>query len=100
MKYFIGLEVARSSSGISVSQRKYTLDLLEEYGFLGVKPNSIPIEVGHKLVHQEENLLNYPTTYRQLVGKLMYLTITRSDISYSVHMLTQFMDKETHECCI
>ena len=44
-------------------------------------------------MHQEENLLNDPTTYRQLVWKLMYLTITRPDISYSVHVLTQFMDK-------
>ena len=88
LKYFIELEIARSNSGISVSQRKYTLDLLEEYGFLGVKPNSIPIEVNQRLMHQEENLLNDPTIYRQQIGKLMYLTITRPDISYSVHVLS------------
>lgn len=32
LKYFIGMEVARSWKGISICQRKYTLDLLQEYG--------------------------------------------------------------------
>ncbi|KAH9699990.1 protein kinase domain-containing protein [Citrus sinensis] len=33
LKYFLGMEVARSRKGIVVSQRKYTLDLLKETGF-------------------------------------------------------------------
>ncbi|TYK24464.1 Cysteine-rich RLK (receptor-like protein kinase) 8 [Cucumis melo var. makuwa] len=35
LKYFLGMEVTRSKEGISVSQRKYTLDLLTETGVLG-----------------------------------------------------------------
>ncbi|XP_025014984.2 uncharacterized mitochondrial protein AtMg00810-like [Ricinus communis] len=93
LKYFLGLGIARSKKEISVCQRKYTLELLQEYGQLGCKPSRIPFEVNHKLVNTEEDRLNDPSFYRQLVGKLLYLTLTRPDISYGVHVLSQFMER-------
>ncbi|XP_017974435.1 PREDICTED: uncharacterized mitochondrial protein AtMg00810 [Theobroma cacao] len=85
VKYFLGLEIARSPEVISISQRKYTLDLLEEHGLLSAKPVSTPIDYNKKLVkaQDEEKLIN-PTDYRQLVGKLLYLTFSRLDITYAV----------------
>ena len=49
LKYFLGIEVARSAQGISFCQRKYVIDLLTETGILDCKPAETPIEVNHGL---------------------------------------------------
>ncbi|KAF3771732.1 Uncharacterized protein EJ110_NYTH59705 [Nymphaea thermarum] len=45
LKYFLGIEIARSSITPVLNQRKYTLDLLKETGKLGCRPASTPIDV-------------------------------------------------------
>ena len=89
LRYFLGIEVARSKAGISLSQRKYTLDILQDTGYLGSKPVATPMESNLKLMPDEGEFIDDPDTYRRLVGKLIYLTITRPDISYAV--VSQFM---------
>ncbi|XP_059649061.1 uncharacterized mitochondrial protein AtMg00810-like [Cornus florida] len=91
LRYFLGIEVARSKEGISLSQRKYVLDLLEETGMLGGRPVDAPMDSNTKLVSDEGDLFNDPGRFRRLVGKLIYLTITRPDISYAVSVVSQFI---------
>uniref|UniRef100_A0A2N9HWQ2 Reverse transcriptase Ty1/copia-type domain-containing protein n=1 Tax=Fagus sylvatica TaxID=28930 RepID=A0A2N9HWQ2_FAGSY len=91
LKYFLGIEVARAPAGIVLSQRKYALDILTETDMLGSRPCSFPMEQQHKLTTDSDPPLSDPLQYRRLVGRLLYLTITRPDLCYSVHILSQFL---------
>ncbi|XP_019191190.1 PREDICTED: uncharacterized protein LOC109185691 [Ipomoea nil] len=93
LNYFLGIEAFRTSDGLNLCQRKYALEILEENGFLDAKPAQTPINTGQKLTNTEATLLDKPEEYRRLVGKLLYLTNTRPDISYVVQQLSQFVDK-------
>ena len=93
LKYFLGIEVARSSSGLFLCQRKYTLDIVSEIGLLGAKAVDFPIEQNHKLGLATGALYSDHAAYRRLVGRLVYLAVTRPDLAYSVHILSQFMQE-------
>jgi len=90
LRYFLGIEIARSPKGIVLSQRKYVLDLLSETGMLGCRPISTPIDPNHKLCAESGNPVN-KESYQRLVGRLIYLCHTRPDISYAVSVVSRYM---------
>lgn len=96
LKYFLGMEVARSKKGIVVSQRKYILDLLEETGMSGCRPADTPMELNAKLWEKGSVPVEIGR-YQRLVGKLIYLAHTRPDIAFSVSVVSQFMHSPYEE---
>lgn len=90
-KYFLGLEIARNQKGIQISQKKYTMDLLRDTELLGCKPSVVPLDPLKKLKLDSGNSLSDPSKYRRLIGRLLYLCITRPDITFAVHKLSQFV---------
>ncbi|GKE22818.1 ribonuclease H-like domain-containing protein [Tanacetum coccineum] len=94
LKYFLGIEVLDNKDGICLSQRKYCLELLHEFGLLAAKHVDTPLPKNATLNHTEsddDHLLVNVSNYQRLVGNLIYLTNTRPDIAYVVHCLTQYM---------
>ncbi|GKB99374.1 ribonuclease H-like domain-containing protein [Tanacetum coccineum] len=79
-----------------LNTKKYCLDLLSGFGLLSRKPSVIPLEQNLTINNEPSStdpVLDNVTEYQKLIGKLIYLTHTRPDISYSVHCLSQFMHK-------
>ncbi|KAL9244597.1 hypothetical protein vseg_018360 [Gypsophila vaccaria] len=91
LKYFLGIDVARNPDGIFLCQRKYALNVISEVGYLGSKPAPTPIEQNHGLGMSSSTTLANPEPYRRLVGRLVYLAVTRPDLTYAIHILSQFM---------
>jgi len=90
LRYFLGIEIARSPKGIVLSQRKYVLDLLTETGMLGCRPCSTPIDKNYQASARSGDPVNRET-YQRLVGRLIYLCHTRPDISYAVSVVSRYM---------
>ena len=97
LNYFLGIEVAYSSQGIYLSQRKYVLDLLVETGMLDCKPASTPIEANHRIKADMGDPVD-KGQYQRLVGRLIYLSHTRPDIAYAVSIVSRYMHdpRSTH----
>ncbi|KAK1422393.1 hypothetical protein QVD17_25482 [Tagetes erecta] len=91
LKYFLGIEVLRSTQGIFICQKRYILDLLAETGMIDCKPAETPMIANHKLHIDLEAELADKERYQRLVGKLIYLSHTRPDIAYAVGVVSQFM---------
>ncbi|MCO5565045.1 hypothetical protein L7F22_018715 [Adiantum nelumboides] len=91
LRYFLGIEIIHTKEGIWLSQRQYALDILSKYGMADCKPISMPLDQNVKLRADEGQVLEDVTMYRQIVGSLIYLTISRPNLSYSVGLESQFM---------
>ena len=93
LHFFLGLEVSQSSAGVTLTQKKYALDLLRRAGMLKCKPATTPMSATDRLSAFDGDPLSPDdaTEYRSLVGGLQYLTITRPDVSYAVNRVCRFL---------
>ena len=75
LKYFLRLEIAQSTTSIVFSQRHYTLQLLEDNGYLACKPSSIPMDPKVQLSAHDGIVLYDVSQYRVLIGHFLYLSL-------------------------
>lgn len=68
LKYFLGIEAARSSKGLFLSQRKYALDILSESRLSTAKPIAFPMKQNHGLALADGPIMEDLGSYRRLIG--------------------------------
>ncbi|KAL0541200.1 hypothetical protein IC582_021239 [Cucumis melo] len=73
------------------SQKKYVKDLLKKFGMINCKPETTPINVNEKLQQNDGAEMADAQRFKSLVGGLIYLTHTRLGISYSIGVISRFM---------
>ena len=79
----------------SLLAQKNNLDLLARDALTDERTVETPMDLNVHLQASDGESLSHPTRYRHLVGSLFYLAVTRPDISYLVHILSQFVSAPT-----
>ena len=74
IKYYLGLEVSRNSTGIFVTQQKFMADLLAFADMTDCRPLAVPLDPHLKMYDSDESgpLIPNPSVYRAWIGKLLY----------------------------
>ncbi|GKE29692.1 zinc finger, CCHC-type containing protein [Tanacetum coccineum] len=86
-------EVTQKGGEITIKQTGYTNKILKDASMMESNDTKIPMDPGTKLVKAEDGNSVDATYYRSLIGCLRYLLHTRPDLSYSVGLLSRFMQE-------
>eukprot|EP00253_Pinus_taeda_P003521 PITA_03521 len=98
LRYFLGIEVDQNENGIFISQERYINEVLGRFNMQECKATITPIVMGLKLSKEDSSKDFDPSLYKSIVGSLMYLTATRTNIMFAVSLISIFMErpKEAH----
>lgn len=90
LNQFLGITAKVTPTGLLLHQKRYAENILAREGMLNSKTVATPSYI--KVIPTTQSaLFTNPKLYRQFVGTLQYLTLTRSNISYTVNRACQHM---------
>ena len=98
LTYFLGLQVQQQPHGTFINQSKYVFDLLQKYSFDKCSSMKTPMSISEKLHKDESGKPICSITYRGMIGSLLYLTASRSDIMFATCLCARYQSepKESH----
>ncbi|WJX72888.1 hypothetical protein P8452_56724 [Trifolium repens] len=93
ISYFLGIEFYKSSRGLLMHQKRYASEVLKRFDMVNCNHAVTPAEARLQLTKGSEDADVDPTQFRRLIGSLRYLCNTRPDLTYSVGLVSRFMQK-------
>jgi hypothetical protein len=90
LTFFLGIHVKQMKQGTFVHQAKYTNDQMKKFNMDELKPVSTPMSTTASLDPDENSEAVDPREYRSMIGSLLYLTVTRSNIQFTVCLCAHF----------
>nr|GEZ50522.1 hypothetical protein [Tanacetum cinerariifolium] len=91
LNYFLGIEIVSHVSGILLSKKKSILELLQSVGLSNCNLVSSPMLTSSSLSLDDNTIFFNPVKYRQVVGSLQYVTLSRPDMAFAVNKVCQYM---------
>ncbi|GJW07270.1 retrovirus-related pol polyprotein from transposon TNT 1-94 [Tanacetum coccineum] len=92
LNFFLGLQIKQMEDGIFFNQSKYIKEMLKKFGLEDSKPMKTPMSSDTKLTKDEECESVDSTKYQGMIGSLLYLTVSRPDIMFSVCLCAHFQE--------
>jgi hypothetical protein len=90
LTFFLGIQVKQTKQGTFMHQAKYTNDLMKKFNMAELKPVSTSMSSIASLGPDEDGETVDQREYRSMIGSLLYLTATRSDIQFAVGLCVRF----------
>jgi isopentenyldiphosphate isomerase len=90
LTFFLGIEVKQMKQGTFVHQAKYTKDLMKKFNMNEIKPVSTSMSMATSLDPDENGEAVDQREYKSIIGSLLYLTVTRSDIQFAMCLCARF----------
>lgn len=97
MKLFLGVEVIQDSKGMFITHQKYATEILIIFGMENSNYVQNSMVSGHKMSKEGSGAAVYPTKFKQLIGSLRYLTVTRPDLIFSVKLVSRYMEQPNEQ---
>ncbi|GJV58340.1 retrovirus-related pol polyprotein from transposon TNT 1-94 [Tanacetum coccineum] len=92
LNFFLGLQIKQMEDNIFFNQSKYIKEMIKKFSLEDSKPMKTPMSSDTKLTKDEECELVDSTKYRGMIGSLLYLTASRTDIMFSVCLCARFQE--------
>jgi hypothetical protein len=90
LKYFLGFQIKQLQEGTFICQTKYIQDILKKFGMKNAKPIKTPMGINGHLNLDTEGKSVDQKVFRSMIGSLLYLCASRSNIMLSVCMCARF----------
>jgi hypothetical protein len=96
--FFLGLQITQRSEGIFLSQEKYLREMLKRFQMEDSTPRSTLMVTRCKLSKDDDSLDVDQSSYRCMIGSLLYITASHPDIMHVVGMVGRYQaaPKESH----